>query len=67
MNKYPDNAPVTHIGNGIYSYLSPAQLKELRRCVAIGYPKHARRSTYRMYACKPEIAIKFMQHADFKA
>lgn len=57
----------TKVANGIYSYLSPATLKELRRCLSIAYPnnKPKQKRDYVTLACQPEAAKRFMTHPDF--
>jgi hypothetical protein len=66
--KYPDNAITVKVAPGIYSYLSPAQLKELKRCISIAYPQYSaadRRRQYVTLACQPEAAKRFVSHPDF--
>ncbi len=59
---------VTRVANGIYSYLSPAQLRELKRCLAIAYPNNAakQKRDYITLACQPNAAAGFIQHPDFR-
>ena len=56
----------THIGNGIYSHLSPRQLKELRRCIDLAFPEFNREGQYIRLACQPEAAKRFMSHSHFR-
>ena len=58
---------LTKVGPHTYSYLSPAELKELKRCLAIAYrnnPAQQKRD-YVTLACQPEAAARFVQHPDF--
>ena len=67
--RYPDNAPIVKVAPDTYSYLSPAQLKELRRCIAIAYPQYSKADRKRQYvtlACQPEAAKRFVLHPDFQ-
>ncbi len=61
------NQTTTSIGNRLFSYLTPAELKELRRCVKIAYPTPAQRKReYQTLACQPTAAARFIKHADFQ-
>ena len=59
----------TSIGNGLHSFLTPAELKELRRCLKIAYPTQTqaqRKQKYQTLACQPTAAARFIKHADFQ-
>ena len=57
----------TKVAPDTYSYLSPAQLKELKRCVAIAYRgKDNQKRQYVTLACQPNAAARFVLHPDFK-
>lgn len=67
--RYPDNAPTTKVDESTYSYLSPKQLKELRRCLWIAYPHYTaanHKLAYVNLACQPEAAKRFMAHREFR-
>ncbi len=64
-----DDAATTSIGNRLFSYLTPAELKELRRCVKIAYPTQTeaqRKRQYQTLACHPAAAARFVKHPDFQ-
>ena len=63
------NETTVKVADGIYSYLSPAMLKELRRCIGIAYPHYSKADRNRQYvtlACQPEAAKRFINHPDFQ-
>ena len=66
--KYHDTAPIVRVAPGIYSYLSPAALKELKRCLAIAYPRSTsqQKREYVTLACQPTAAARFVKHPHFK-
>jgi hypothetical protein len=67
--RYPANTPVIKVAPHTYSYLSSAQLRELRRCIRIAYPQYSdeyRRRQYVTLACQPDAAARFVTHPDFK-
>ena len=63
-----DMAATTKVADGIYSLLSPAQLKELKRCIAIAYRDEAKQKReYVTLACQPKAAERFMSHHAFRS
>ena len=52
------------VAPGMFTYLSPAQLKELRRCLAIAYPnnKAKQKREYVTLALQPNAAKRFCDH-----
>ena len=59
---------LTKVAPDTYSYLSPAALKELKRCLSIAYPtdKAKQKRDYVTLACQPTAAARFVKHLDFK-